>query len=101
MINIVARLQEARLKGESIRQILAYWLPELISAAILVSLPPMIDSWIVSRLGSTTIYGALGMGTNFLHTLIKFAEAIPVASIAIIGRYNGAQDYEKCGEGLG
>lgn len=88
-------------QGESNKKVISYWLPELISATILVSLPPIIDSWIITRLGSTTLHGALGMGTNFLHTLIKIAEAIPVASIAIIGRHNGAKEYNKCGEGLG
>src|SRR3990172_4192842 len=88
-------------KGESLPKILYYWLPELISAVILISLPPMIDSWVISQLGSLTTYGALSMGTNFLHMLIKLAEAIPTAAIAIIGRYNGAQDYEECGKSLG
>ncbi len=101
MKHVIKKFLGLNTSGESTRNILAYWLPELVSATILISLPPMIDAWIISRLGSTTIYGALGMGTNFLHTLIKIAEAIPVASIAIIGRHNGAEDYKKCGEGLG
>lgn len=101
MKKIVAKLSAIGQRGEPVKDILLYWLPELVSATILISLPPMIDSWIITRLGSTTLYGALGMGSNFLHTLIKFAEAIPVAAIAIIGRQNGAGEYEKCGEGLG
>jgi putative MATE family efflux protein len=101
MKNIVASFNTMKHKGESFSQILWYWMPELVSAFILISLPPMFDSWVITRLGSTTIYGALAMGVNFLHSLIKLAEAIPVASIAIIGRHNGAQEYEKCGEGLG
>ncbi|MBL4587846.1 MATE family efflux transporter, partial [Candidatus Babeliales bacterium] len=36
-----------------------------------------------------------------LHMLTKFAEAIPVASVAIIGRHNGAKDYHACGRHLG
>jgi len=98
MLSKLLRLSHA---GDSTRDIISYWLPELISATILISLPPLIDSWIVSRLDSIVVYGALGMGRNFLHTLIKWAESIPVAAIAIIGRHNGAQDYEKCGESLG
>ena len=96
-LNYFRRINAA---GESFAQIIWYWLPEIISATILFSFPSMIDSWIISQLGATTIYGALGMGSNFLHFLIKLAEAIPVASIAIIGRHNGAKDYERCGEGL-
>jgi len=101
MTSFFQRLKGINQSGDSIKDILLYWLPELVSAAILVSLPPMIDSWIMSRLGSTTLYGAMAMGTNFLHTLIKLAESIPVAAIAVMGRHNGAQDYEKCGESLG
>jgi putative MATE family efflux protein len=101
MFNPIAKLKATRNQGESFKDIFAFWLPELISATILISLPPVFDAWVITRLGSTTLYGALGMGTNFLHTLIKLAEAIPVASIAIIGRYNGANEHEKCGEGLG
>ncbi len=87
--------------GDSVVNILFYWLPETISNAMLVSLPPLIDSFIISNLHSTTTYGALGMVNNFLHFLIKLAEAIPIASIAIMGRHNGAQEYDKCGQDLG
>lgn len=87
--------------GDSIKNILFYWFPEMISNAMLVSLPPIIDSLIISNLHSTNTLGALGMANNFLHFLIKLAEAIPVASIAIMGRHNGAKKYTECGEDLG
>jgi len=87
--------------GESLWQILSYWFPEAISQIIFISLPPLLDSYIVASLGSTATYGALGTANNFLHTLLKFAEAIPVAAIAIIGRHNGAKEYEKVGQDLG
>jgi multidrug resistance protein, MATE family len=86
--------------GESFKKIFSLGVPEMISNAVLVSLIPIIDSYIVARLGTTT-YGALGMTNNFLHSLLKLAEAIPVAAIAIIGRHNGAQKYEECGKDLG
>lgn len=84
-------------KGDSFRDIFSYWLPELISSAILISLPPMIDSYLISGLSSNTTYGALGMAVNFIHFLVKLSESIPVAAMAVIGRYNGSQDYEECG----
>jgi len=80
-------------KGESIRQLFSYWLPELITLCVTVALPPLFDSYLIAGLKSTTAYGALGMATNFLHTLVKFSEAIPVAAIAVIGRHNGAKDH--------
>lgn len=88
-------------KGESITQILLYWLPEIISCALMISLPVLFDSWLIAELRSTSVYGALGIATNFLHTLTKFAESLPVASVAIIGRYNGAKEYHECGKQLG
>jgi putative MATE family efflux protein len=38
------------------------------------------------------------MGTNVLTTLTKITEAVPVAAIAFIGRFNGSGEFEKCGE---
>jgi len=88
-------------KGDAFKNIFLFWLPELITAIVFVTLPPMYDSYLTAQLKSITTYGAIGMASNFLHTLIKLAEAIPVATIAIYGRYNGRKEYEKCGEGLG
>ncbi|MFH1832463.1 MAG: MATE family efflux transporter [bacterium] len=96
-IKDIGRIKE----GESIAQILTYWLPEAITGLILVILPPVIDSYVISNSQSLNSYGALALATNFLYSLTKFAEAIPVASIAIIGRFNGAKEYEKCGQELG
>ncbi len=90
-----------RENGESIREILYLWLPEMIFATMFISLPPIIDSYIIASLKSTTTYGALGMANNLIHSLLKFAEAIPVATMAIIGRHNGAQDFKQCGRDLG
>jgi putative MATE family efflux protein len=46
------------------------------------------------------MYGALGAATRAIHFLMKFAESIPVASVALIGRHNGAQESENCGRRL-
>ena len=97
---IQKRLVKIR-EGESVSDILRYWLPELISSMILITLPPLIDSYIVANSETITSYGALAMAVNFLYTLTKFAESIPVAAMAVIGRYNGAKEYEQCGEALG
>jgi putative MATE family efflux protein len=106
MANIVAYIKSrmnifSTNQGESYKNIILYWLPEIVSIFVLVTLPPTLDDWIVTRLGSISIYGACSMGNNFLHLLLKMAEFVPVAAIAIIGRHNGAKEYEKCGQDLG
>lgn len=95
------KIKTMRESGESTKEILAYWLPEVISTTVLISLPPLWDSYLVSNLGSTVTYGALAMANNFIHSIIKMAEALPVAAIAIIGRHNGAKKYDQCGKDLG
>lgn len=101
-INIFVRDRLAKIReGESVYDIIRYWLPEVVSSMILLTLPPLIDSYIVANSETLTSYGALAMAVNFLYTLTKFAEAIPVAAMAVIGRHNGAKEYDDCGEALG
>ncbi len=87
--------------GDSVKDILWYWLPELISLTILVVLPPIIDSYLISNTQSLICYGAVATITNVLYMLVRTAESIPIALIAIVGRLNGSGQYEKCGEELG
>jgi len=86
--------------GESVPRLLYYWFPELVSLFIIVALPPLFDNYLLAGLGSTAAYGILGLASNLVHNCIKFSEAIPVASIAIIGRFNGAKNYSVCGQEL-
>ena len=65
-------------------QIIGNWLPELVSITIIISLPTMFNAYLVASLQSASIYGALGAATNFLFTLTKLGESIPVAATAII-----------------
>jgi len=88
-------------QGESYGEILRYWWPEMVSSSILFSLPILIDSFIVSQLRSTSTYGTLGITKNFIHLLIKLSEALMIATLAIIGRFNGAKDYHNVGKTLG
>ncbi len=87
--------------GDSYKDILLYWLPELVTVALLIYAPPLIDLYLIAGLKSTTTLGALSAANNFLHTLLKFAEALPVAAIAVIGRHNGAKQYKRVGADLG
>jgi MATE family multidrug resistance protein len=86
--------------GDSLKSIFFYWWPEVISAAILTTLPLIIDSLIVASSQSLSTFGALGVTSNILALLTKLAEAVPVASIAFIGRFNGSKEFSRCGEYL-
>jgi len=86
--------------SESYKTLFEYWFPEVVSLTLLIVLPIFIDSWFVASLQSTVVYGALGAATRAIHFLMKFAESIPVASIALIGRHNGAQQLNECGNRL-
>lgn len=86
--------------SESFLNLFEYWLPEVISLTLLIVLPIFIDSWFVASLQSTAVYGALGAATRAIHFIMKFAESIPVASIALIGRHNGAKETHECGNRL-
>lgn len=87
--------------GDSFKDIFMFWLPELVSNATLFCLPPLIDAYIVSNLKSNNLYGAMGLTITLLHFLIKLSETIPVAAMALIGRYNGAKEYDECGKYFG
>src|SRR5207248_8143986 len=87
--------------GETYSEILQYWAPELISSAILYTLPLLLDSLIVAQLGSTSTYGILGVANNFLHMLTKAAESFSVATLTLVGMRNGAKEYNKVGETVG
>lgn len=88
-------------KGESYRAIIWYWLPELISATILVTLPVLLDNYLIGQLLSRSTYGALSNANTILHLLTKLAESIAVASITVIGSYNGSKEFKKAGAALG
>jgi putative MATE family efflux protein len=94
-------LRESLSLGDSFKDIFMYWLPELVSNATLFCLPPLIDAYIVSNLNSNNLYGAMGLTITLLHFLIKLSETIPVAAMAVIGRYNGAKEYDECGKYFG
>lgn len=88
-------------RGETYSEILHYWAPELVSAAILYTLPLLLDSIIVAQLGSTSTYGILGVANNFLHMLTKTAESFSVATLTLVGMHNGAKEYNKVGQTFG
>src|SRR3989339_415068 len=84
--------------GESYKEILSFWWPELVSAAATFALPIILDALIVCQLESTSTYSALGVANNFLHTITKLTEAFMVSTIAFIGVFNGAKKYKEAGK---
>jgi len=101
MKEVASSTQHEQSTGDSTREILSYWLPEVCTTSLLIFLPLMLDAYIVAQLGSTSTYGALGLSNNLLHSLVKLSEAISVAATVTIGRHNGAQQYPECGKSLG
>ncbi len=88
--------------GESYTQLLRYWFPQLITSSIESGIiGTLYDAYLIGSLNSTSTFGALDVANNFLHMLFKLAESVSVATIALIGRYNGANENEKVGETLG
>lgn len=86
---------------ESFRQIIAYWIPELVTNSVIFSLPNFVDAYLIACLKSTTTYGTFSIATTLFHFVTKFAESFAVGSTTLVGQNNGAEKYEKCGESLG
>ncbi len=88
-------------RGETYKKIIYYWLPELISTLLLLTLPKILDSYLIGQLHSRSTFGALGVANNVLDLLTKLSESISVAAITIVGQYNGSKQYSKAGAALG
>jgi|GEM_PF-268934 len=86
--------------GESHGRIMRYFIPEFISAFLLYSLPVWLDAYFISQLASTSAYATLGTTNNFVHFMIKFAEAFSVATIILSGQFNGKGEYATAGQVL-
>jgi len=86
--------------GESFNRIMRYFIPEIITAFLLYSLPVLLDSYFIAHLKATAAYGALS-GTNTLfHFFTKIAEAISVGTLVAVGNYNGRSEYKDVGRVL-
>lgn len=86
---------------EGFPEIIAFWLPELITNAVIFTLPNLVDGYLIACLKSTATYGTFGIATTFFHFITKFAESLAVGTTTMVGQHNGAQQYEKCGQSLG
>lgn len=69
--------------------------PEILSSALLVLLPIIVDLYFVSTLKNTNSFKALGISNNFLYLFFKLAESIAVVTTTKTGFFNGSGDKAK------
>lgn len=86
--------------GESIQNILRYFMPELITSLVLYSLTYFYDAWLVAHLKSTSMYATAGVTNTMLHFITKMAEGFSVATIIVAGQYNGRGEFKRVGRAL-
>lgn len=95
--SFIASLQDFSY-GDNYRTIFGYWWPEVISALMLQSLLPVIDSLFVADLQSTSIYATLNVTNNFIHFMVKVAEGLAIGATVLSGQYNGIGNYRDVGK---
>lgn len=81
--------------GESYTTILRYFVPEFITALVLLLY--VIDAWWVADLKSTSIYATAGTTNNMMHFITKIAEGFSVGTTIMSGHYNGLQEFKEVG----
>ncbi len=75
--------------GENYYTILNYFFFEYITNLVLYAVPFWLDATFIGQLESTTTYATLGVTNNFIHLIIKIAEAISVGTVVLSGQFNG------------
>jgi putative MATE family efflux protein len=96
--SFVYGIQEKR--GEKFSTLLRYFAPELVTNALIYSLPILVDAKFIGLLSSTPTYAALAASNTFLNLILKLAEAVSVGTVILVGVHNGAKEYEKAGDAL-
>lgn len=86
-----------RSTGERYITILTFFLPELITAFLSMSLLNLIDSYFISCLASTSLYATQGVSIKIVNILLKIAEGISIGTVVLVGNYNGAQKSHDVG----
>src|SRR5579871_2002463 len=79
--------------GEGYGRIIRYFIPEYITSFLLYSMPVWVDAYFVGMLESTAAYSTLGATNNFIHLIIKIAEAFAVGTMVVAGKANGKGDF--------
>jgi putative MATE family efflux protein len=94
------RREKSEFVGEQYSSILSYFFPEFITNMLIYALPFWIDAAFIAALESTQAYATLGITNNFIHTLIKVAEAFSVGTVVLSGSYNGKAAFHEAGRAL-
>jgi len=97
--SFIAGLYDVRY-GEHYQKIIQYFVPELVSAFLLYSLPFWVDAYFISCLHSTSSYATAGVTNTLLHLITKAAEAFSVGTLILTGQHNGAHDFRQAGRTL-
>lgn len=84
--------------GESYATIIRYFIPEFITALVLVLY--IIDAWWIADLKSTAIYATAGTTNSMMHFITKIAEGFSVGTTIMSGHYNGLQEFKEVGRTL-
>lgn len=92
--------QSLQEEGESYYAIFRYFFPEFITTLIVYTMPFWLDAVFIGSLQSVSTYTTLGIANNFIHTLIKIAEALSVGTVVLSGKYHGKSAYEDAGKVL-
>jgi multidrug resistance protein, MATE family len=87
-------------RGESYALIARYFIPEFITTLLVYTMPFWLDAMFVGALESVTAYTTLGIANNFIHTMMKLAEALSVGMVVMSGKYNGKKAYTDIGKTL-
>ncbi|MGB8366912.1 MAG: MATE family efflux transporter [Candidatus Babeliales bacterium] len=96
LANYVASITNIK-HGESYYTILNYFFFEYITNLVLYALPFWLDATFIGQLESTITYATLGVTNNFVHLVIKIAEALSVGTVVLSGQFNGRNDYHFVG----
>lgn len=83
--------------GETYQTILGYFFFEYVTNLVLYVVPFWLDAMFIGQLESTTTYATLGVTNNFIHLIIKIAEALSVGTVVLTGQFNGKNAYHYAG----
>jgi putative MATE family efflux protein len=85
-------------QGESYSLIARYFIPEFITTLLVYTMPFWLDAIFIGALESVSAYTTLGIANNFIHTMMKLAEALSVGMVVLSGKYNGKKAYKDIGK---